>query len=180
MKDWPEHCEKIQNSIAHQGKVKGDHTLCIQTQTISYFSLFFASKVARGWNEKRMQPLRRNLTNFPAKSHFWHMYKSHFLPTQIPFLAQISKKKRGKICPPYSENENYLLGIPELGVVVSEGMRTILWDLDWNSGDMPFKFDCLLLFSIFSFYLLLKNFWGLFFSLVVWTDSSGEEDKRLD
>ena len=69
--------------------------------------------------------------------------------------------------------------------MVFKGMRTILWDLDWNAGDMPFKFDCLLLFSAFSSYLLLKiqkvEFFGedYFFSSVVWTDSSGEEDKRL-
>ena len=42
--------------------------------------------------------------------------------------------------------------------MVSEGMRTILWDLDRNAGDMPFKFDCLLLFSLFSFYLPFENF----------------------
>ena len=125
-----------------------------------------------------MQPLRRNLTNFLQNlisdtytNLISALHKSHFWRKAVT--------KSGKICPQYSENENYLLGIPELGVVVSEGMRTILWDLDRNAGDMPFKFDCLLLFSIFSFYLLLKTFGGYFFSLVVWTDSSGEEDKRL-
>ena len=40
--------------------------------------------------------------------------------------------------------------------MVSEGMRTILWDLDRNAGDMPFKFDCLLLLPLFSFYLILE------------------------
>ena len=71
------------------------------------------------------------------KSNFWHKAVKNVL----------------QLCP---QNESYLPGIPELGVVVSEGMRTILWDLDRNAGDMPFKFDCLLLFSVFSFCLLLK------------------------
>ena len=96
-----------------------------------------------------MQPLRRNLTNFLQNlisdtytNLISALHKSHFWRKAVT--------KSGKICPQYSENENYLLGIPELGVVVSEGMRTILWDLDRNAGDMPFKFDCLLLFSLFS------------------------------
>ena len=40
--------------------------------------------------------------------------------------------------------------------MVSEGMRAILWDLDRNAGDMPFKFDCLLLLPLFSSYLILE------------------------
>ena len=52
--------------------------------------------------------------------------------------------------------------------MVSEGMRTILWDLDRNAGDMPFKFDCLLLFSLFSFlyFLLLKFGSRTFFGVI--------------
>ena len=61
--------------------------------------------------------------------------------------------------------------------MVSEGMRTILWDLDWNAGDMPFKFDCLLLFSLFFFLPDFENFLEAISFLP--TDSGGEEDKRL-
>ena len=148
-------------------------------KTICYFSRFFASKVARGWNEKRMRSHLGEIWQTSCKISF-------LTYIQISFLAQCGQKtwhtlspiiRKWKLsawhswagCSGIRRYANNFMGFgPECGRHAFQ-----VW--------LSTAILCLLF--LFAFENKKSIFGGggedFFFSYVVGADSSGEEDKRL-